>query len=84
MDWSAEGILKIWNTDIIEIIKDYAEVKDKYAGDIRVVGPSIAHKWKFLNHFETVRNFSKYNELLRIKLRWDLKTWKSKRNELGK
>ena len=44
MDWSAEGILKIWNTDIIEIIKEYAEVKDKYAGDIRVVGPSIAHK----------------------------------------
>ena len=76
MDWSAEGILKIWNTDIIDIIKDYAEVKDKYAGDIRVVGPSIAHKWKFLNdfeliwivlkHFGTFWNILKHFETVRI------------------
>ena len=59
MDWSAEGILKIWNTDIIDIIREYAEVKDRYASDIHIVGPSIAHKWKFLKiwNFKEITKF---------------------------
>ena len=43
-NWSPEGVLAIWESDMVDVIESYAAVKHISSSEINIIGPSVAHK----------------------------------------
>ena len=48
-NWSPQGTMQIWNSDIVPQINKLAGIKGMNPDDIKVIGPSIAHKTSGMN-----------------------------------